>query len=176
MEILTQPLKSKHYNYKEIKTNQPKNKWFFLLFMILLIMMADKFDDFIKQNTDSSYELKPKRKKDLKKRLEKIDEAEQYALKATINGWYDCYNCGAKKKIYLYIGEVWKYGISKNGRKRYNNIYYIRNKLQYYAEFKGIYSECLKQELKQIYSYPILPQNLKRINKLARPPGNKEDY
>ena len=130
----------------------------------------------LKRKSDGSYELKPERKGDLDRRKRKIDEAEQYALIATVNGWYECFNCASSNRIFLFVGEVWKYGVSKNGSKRYSKSWYQSSKLQYITQFKGLYSECFKSELDRIYEYPILPENLKRTEKLPRPPGNKEDY
>jgi len=78
-------------------------------------------------------------------------------------------------KIYLYIGEVWKYGVSKNGVKRYNLWWYKDKNVIYVTQFKGNIGECMKKELEKIYAYPILPQNIKREIPLPRPPGNKVD-
>lgn len=120
--------------------------------------------------------MSPEREAELNRRKEQYENAEQYALVATQNNWYTCYNCGEDTKIYLYIGEVWKYGISKNGSKRYSRSFYTNSKLGYYKQYEGTLTDCMKRELDQIYKYPLLPENLKRDKKLSRPPGNKEDY
>ena len=175
MKTLTTHQEIKTYPFQEQKP-RPKNYLWFWLVVILILAMASQFDDFVRKTPEGDYVLKSKRKKELERRKEKIDNAEQYALKATVNGWYDCYNCGDETKIYLYIGDIWKYGVSRNGAKRYASWWYDENELVYEMEYKGTLSECSKRELEQIYAYPVLPENLKRDYKLPRPPGNKEDY
>ena len=161
-----------------IKTGSPKknNHWFLFFIIVLALYFAQSFDDFIIKKDDGTYEISEQRQEELKKRKTKIDNAEQYALVAASNGLYPCFNCGEKIHIFLYIGEVWKYGVSKNGSQRYKKHWYKSMRLEYITQYVGIYSECLKRELDQIYQYPILPENLKRVLKLPRPPGNKEDY
>jgi hypothetical protein len=48
----------------------------------------------------------------------KYDNCEQYALLVLKNGWFPCYNCGTSDSIYLYKGEVWKYGKTCFGEQR----------------------------------------------------------
>jgi len=47
--------------------------------------------------------------------------------------------------------------------------------LAYNIEFEGLLHECLKKEKIKIYSYAVLPENLRRPRPLKRPPGNKID-
>lgn len=82
--------------------------------LTLLILMGQK--DFIVWK-DGKPELVPWRKAKLEKELEEIDNAEQYALIAQIDGYYPCYNCGQEKEIFLKRGEVWKYGYTRKGEK-----------------------------------------------------------
>lgn len=174
MEVLTQPTK-KEIDYYETPPPQRKNYWWLVIIALILVFAASKFEDFVIQKDDGTYEIAPKRLEDLDRRLDKIDDAEQYALVATSNGWYPCFNCGTSMKIYLYIGEVWKYGVSKNGSQRYKKHWYRSQRLQYIPEFRGTMTDCMKMELTQIYAYPLLPENIKRDEKLPRPPGNKVD-
>lgn len=178
MDVLT-PTKPKRVRPKRQETPEPKKPFNGLWLLLLLgvgIFFATDFGDFVQKKSDGTYELSPKREADLERRLEQIDNAEQYALIATTNGFYECFNCGDKHTIYLYIGEVWKYGVTKNGIRRYSKSWYQKAKLEYEMQFEGTYSECMKMELTQIYKYPMLPENLKRDYKLPRPPGNIEDY
>jgi len=100
---------------------------------------------------------------------------EQYALVAFREGWFPCYNCGTADSIYLYKGEVWKYGKTCNGEQgRYPSGYNVPN-LQYIREFVGTEKECLIMEKQKIYNYPNLPESLKRNIALIRPAGNKID-
>lgn len=120
-------------------------------------------------------QLQPGRLEKMEKELNKLDEAEQYALVATIAGWYPCFNCPDTTHIYLLPGEIWKYGVTTNGPDRYPKSFYQENKLQYLAQFKGTLQECLREEKRKIYHYPILPENIKRRKPILRPPGNKKD-
>jgi hypothetical protein len=175
MEVITRPKPKPNVEPKRSK-EQRNNYWFLFFIILLMLYCAQNFDDFTIKNDDGTYEISQQRQEELQKRKEKIDKAEQYALVAVSNGLYPCFNCGEQQHIFLYIGEVWKYGVSKNGNQRYKKHWYKSMRLEYLTQFTGIYSECLKRELDQIYQYPILPENLKREEKLPRPPGNKEDY
>ena len=100
---------------------------------------------------------------------------EQYALVASKNGWYPCYKCGTKKRIYLYKGEIWKYGKTCNGQDgRYSNGL-PEFELDYIIQFSGNEGECLIEEKNKIYNYPNLPECKKRDFVLTRPAGNKID-
>ncbi len=99
---------------------------------------------------------------------------EQYALVALNDGWFPCYNCD-KDSIYLYAGEVWKYGKTCLGENlRYSNGLPTAN-LRFIQQFKGSEKECLIIEKEKIYNYPNLPECQKRNFVLLRPAGNKID-
>ena len=100
---------------------------------------------------------------------------EQYALVAYKDGWFPCYNCGTADSIYLYEGEVWKYGKTCFGEKgRYPNGLPFK-KLLYYIQVEGTEKECLIAEKEKIYNYPNLPECQRRNIFLIRPAGNKID-
>jgi len=111
---------------------------------------------------------------------------EQYALKVIDSGWYPCLNCGNMTSIFLKADEVWRYGVTgEEGESgRYPNGVYFNEKgvrlttqeLFYRVEFVGTRPECLKEEKRKIYFYPLLPECQLRNIKLDRPPGNKRDY
>lgn len=118
--------------------------------------------------------LKPKEDAKLQKRLKEIDEAEQYALLAKADGWYQCLHSG-KPTYYLRTGEVWKYGVTTKGELgRYQTRFLLRNNVIYLVEFRGNIAECLKQEQIKLFFYPFLPENLARPPemRLPRPPYN----
>jgi hypothetical protein len=118
--------------------------------------------------------LNPKEEKKLQKRLREIDDSEQYALIARVNGWYPCLHSG-RTSCYLLVGEVWKYGVTSKGKfGRYNSDFLLDNKVAYFIEFKGNFAECLKQEQIKLFTYPYLPENLARppADRLPRPPYN----
>jgi hypothetical protein len=121
--------------------------------------------------------LAPDRQKKLDKELEEIDNAVQYALIATDNKEYPCYTCpDGAGTIFLYIGEVWKYGVTRKGEKRrYPKGDYGTRDVRFEVQFEGTTTECLKMEKIKIYNYPILPEARKRDILLAIPPGNGND-
>jgi len=98
----------------------------------------------------------------------------QYALVATEEGYFLCYGC-AEGQIYLYPGEIWKYGKTCKGQSgRYPSGFPVPN-LKFVIQFEGTESECLVEEKRKIYAYESLPECQKRNIKLPRPPGNKID-
>jgi len=99
----------------------------------------------------------------------------QYALVAAEKGWFPCFNCGTSDSIYLYKGEVWKYGKTCfSQEQRYPNGL-PHYKLEYFIQFRGNEKECLVMEKEKIYNYPNLPECLNRNFVLIRPAGNKID-
>lgn len=118
--------------------------------------------------------LHPKEEEKLLKRLKEIDDSEQYALIAKRDGLYLCLHSG-RTTFYLKTGEVWKYGATSKGQfGRYTADFLIRNNVSYFVQFKGTFSECLKQEQIKLFNYRYLPENLARppAERLPRPPFN----
>ena len=133
------------------------------------------FDEVVKRNSDGSYSLHPKRSEKLHRDTVNLESSEQYALKAKYNKNYPCLSCPFKDSIFLYQGEVWKYGTTINGEiGRYGNSLNAQS-LYYVGQFTGTIEQCLKWERKKIIRYPLLLENLKRENPIARPPGNPND-
>jgi len=98
----------------------------------------------------------------------------QYALIVTKEGWFTCYKC-ADEKLYMYIGEVWKYGKTCSDLcGRYPNGL-PQPFLTFQPQFYGTEKECLILEKQKIQAYPTLPESMNRDIKLIRPPGNKID-
>jgi hypothetical protein len=120
--------------------------------------------------------LSPQEEAKLQKRLKEIDDAEQYALVAIIDGWYPCNHPG-RTTFYLLAGEVWKYGTTTKGKfGRYGFNYLEATNVSYIVEFRGTISECLKEEQRKLFNYPYLPENMVRPleNRLPRPPYNSK--
>ncbi len=118
--------------------------------------------------------LSPQDEAKLEKRLKEIDESEQYALIAKVDGWYPCLHSG-RTSYYLKKGEVWKYGITSKGETgRYKAPFLVKNQVFYFIQFTGTYSECLKREQINLFNYAHLPENLARppADRLTRPPYN----
>lgn len=163
--------------FKKQQENTKTQKPFVPLFIGAVIVLAAIA---IISNLSLSGEIKtpklnPKDQKKLEKRLKEIDDAEQYALVAGINGWYPCLH-SRRTVYYLNTGEVWKYGVTSKGQfGRYTEAFLFKNKVSYVAEFKGNVAECLKMEQIKLYTYPFLPENLARPpeERLPRPPYNQ---
>lgn len=128
-------------------------------------------------NEDGEEVLSPERQAKLDRELEEIDNAVQYALLADNDGYYPCYSClDGKTTIFLYRGEVWKYGTSRiSEQRRYPGKNYGAPNLSRIVQFEGTYGNCLKREKIMIYNYPLLKESRKRSFRLFRPPGNKYD-
>ena len=153
------------------------NQWrrsFLLLSIISLIAMAALQWADVVEFVDGEWRLKPKREAKRDKQIRKIDEAEQYALVANIPGYYECLHCSFKR-IFLKYNEVWKYGVTNQGEKqRYTTQFLEQRRLRYVIQFSGTYSQCLVEEKRKLFEYPLLPENLARPDsiKLVLPPGN----
>lgn len=136
-------------------------------------MAALKWSDVVEW-MDGEWRLKPKREAERDKQMKKTDEAEQYALIADIPGYYECFHCPTKR-MFLKTNEVWKYGVTNQGEKqRYTTHFLAKRKLRYLIQLRGTYSQCLVEEKRKLFDYPLLPENLARPDslKLILPPGN----
>ncbi len=179
---------------KELPEKKPKkskkNFIFIFLFAVLATAVIGSYVIYETENPELPKERTKKRDDAIDRvirRKHKKENCEQYALLAVHSGYYPVLYRGkiiANDSIWLNIGEVWKYGKTCNGELlRYTQqIYYKDNKqvlnredLQYFTEFYGSESECLIEEKKKIYNYPLLPECIKRKKQLIRPPGNKID-
>lgn len=139
----------------------------------ILILCALEWRDVI-EYINGEPQLAAKHQSQLQKKLNDLEDAEQYALVAMTEGWYPCLHSG-RALYYLHIGEVWKYGITSRGeRGRYTTRFLQDNGVQYLIQFKGTMTECLQEEQRKLFSYPLLPENLARLelDRLVRPPYN----
>ena len=138
-----------------------------------LLLFAGEQDFLVRKNGEP--ELSPTRQAKMDRELEALENAEQYALLAGTSGYFPCYSCGTESRIFLHFGEVWRYGTTGKGQEgRYPDGLPAGN-LAYVTQFRGTLQECLREEKIKIYSYAVLPENLKRHQPLIRPPGNKMD-
>lgn len=164
----------------EIPTPAPNSQpwmWFLILLAAGLIGIVAhwKEADFLDEDEEGNPILSEKRQRELDDALKELDDAEQYVLLADTEGYYPCFNCGDEATIYLFLGEVWRYGTTTKGEKgRYGNSL-SGKELVYLVQFRGPLQECLRQEKIKIFNYARLPENLKRPIPLKRPPGNKVD-
>jgi len=156
-----------------LKPAPPKIGLPLLIGGILLLICALKWRDVV-EYVDGEPILKTKQKNELQRKLEELENVEQYALLARSDGWYPCLH-SKLKTYYLRKNEVWKYGVTSKGEMgRYAPAFLPANKVYYYIQFTGTMSECLKEEQRKLFNYPTLPENLVREeeNRLLRPPFN----
>ena len=138
-----------------------------------MILCALKWSDVV-EYVNGEPQLAAKYLKEQQQKLDEPDRAEQYALLAIADGWYTCLHSGLTL-YYLRVGEVWKYGATSKGERGRYTIKFLRtNRVNYVIQFTGTLHECLKEEQRKLYDYPILPENLVRMeeNRLLRPPYN----
>lgn len=161
---------------------KPKGSKRALLFFIACVSILGLFAvwkgaDFLDLDSDGNLTLAPARQAQMEQRLKRLRRCEQYVLRAKFSGFYPCYNCGTDTLIFLFAGEVWKYGITIRGEKgRYSNAWVTALGLSYHLQYRGSVQACLRQEALKIYQYALLPENVKRASPLVRPPGNKVDF
>ena len=86
-----------------------------------------------------------------------------YQLEATKNGYYR--NVRNNEMVYLKAGDVWKYGETTQGEKRYSKAKLKNNNLEMEAIFHGSKTEILIYEKKMLIEYYYKHKEL--------PPGNK---
>ena len=156
------------------KTPFRKRNW--LLASLFVVFLA--WVSYLIFDENGKADIEEGRKKALQKELEKFEDSEQYVLTARRAAFFPCLN-GECDSIWLQIGEVYKYGVTKNGQKGrgYSENYLKTSNLEYFVQYKGALQECMKQEKIKIYYYPTLPENLQRSPKkrLNRPPANPQD-
>ncbi len=141
--------------------------------VLFLIVCALKWQDVV-EYVNGEAQLTEKHQKQLEKKLNEMEDAEQYALVATKDGFFPCLHSGFVR-YYLHVGEVWKYGVTTKGeRGRYSSEFILNNSVAYIVQFQGTLTECFQAEQIQLFSYPVLPENLARpeMYRLLRPPNN----
>ena len=114
---------------------------FMALFGILLVILVGM----IVYDHEGNPDIPPDRKQKLDTALKKLDNAEQYALLAQRNGMYVCPSCKNRDSIFLFVGEVWKYGVSTNGLKRYSAKFLDSNNLRYFMQINANLLESQNQ-------------------------------
>jgi hypothetical protein len=150
----------------------------FLLFCGIFGLFAYwKESDFLIFDPEGEPQITPERIEKLEERKKRLQEAEQYVLRADFDAYYPCFSCPNDSMIYMLKGEVWKYGVTIQGQgKRYGFKKLKKLGLTYQVQFRSNIHECLEVEAEKIYFYPKLPENLKRNPRFMRPPGNKDDH
>lgn len=157
---------------KDTETQNPLTSFFIGAVIVLVaIAICSKLS---LSGEGETPKLNPKDQAKLEKRFKELDDSEQYALVASVDGFYTCVHSGWST-YYLKAGEVWKYGVTSKGVfGRYTASFLFKNKVIYIAQFKGNIAECLKMEQVKLFNYPYSAENLARPpeKRLPRPPYN----
>lgn len=176
--MLTKEPKQKFAKATEEKENPNYFVWFFLVSLCLVVYAGiSEFEKFTTIDEKGNLQISEKRLNKLHQDTLKFQKSEQYALIALETGYYPCLTCRDTTMILLYKNEIWRYGVTTNGKEiRYPKSTF-RN-LVYIVEFSGTFQQCLIEERKKIVMYPLLPENLKRSaeKRLGRPPANPYDH
>jgi hypothetical protein len=160
---------------KKSKEPQKDRRLFYLALFIASLIVAGTAS-YIIWTPEGKPDISPERKTELDSSIRRFDNAEQYALIALKSKKYPCSSCLGQDSIFLFAGEIWKYGVTFNGQEgRYGQEYLNANELRYIIQFKGPLGECYKEEKRKIFYYPTLPENTKRKEPLMRPPANVND-
>lgn len=178
-DLLTtlEPLGTQHLSPTPKGPNPPPphrwRAWKILGGTTLLLFMALQWADVVEW-ADGSFRLKHKRAAAFEKQKNALENAEQYALVARTPGYYECLHCIAGV-VFLNSLDVWKYGVTNQGEKARYTVEYLNSRnLLYVTQFRGDYLQCLMEEKRKLFYYPLLPENLVRPDslKLLLPPGN----
>ena len=135
------------------------------------------WDDVAFIDEQGELQLKEWRTQDLERQLQELEQAEQYVLLARTDGAYICYDCSSGT-CFLKKGMVWKYGVTRKGvSNRYPGEWLSDMRLGYIVQVRGTVYECLIEEKQKIFLYPLHLDNQirKPVDRMARPPGNKND-
>lgn len=161
---------------KQTEYQYPFFRFGFMFFLLLIVgtTIYLSLPDFL-VDKEGEPELAPWRKEKLLRELDDLDNAEQYVLKAGVPGLYPCYICKGSKEIFLNLNEIWRYGVTTKGQRGRYPDGLPHPGLVYLIQFQGKLQACLAEEKIKIYEYALLPENLKRTDRLIRPPGNKVD-
>ena len=161
-------------NLKEVPQKKKNKSKFLIILLILSIVSFGTYEFWKFREQKKLKEIEQIKQKPAKEKFNTSESCEVYSLRAIENGYYPCYNCGSENTIYLFAGEIWKYGKTCIGEdERYGNLEKIN--LRFIVEYTGTEKDCLIIEKDLIYSYPTLPECLKRGFFLLRPAGNKID-
>jgi hypothetical protein len=142
-------------------------KWYLWGFVLLLAAIAlffsqTNFEKSVQKNKMGEItDISEKQKEKFRADSAKLNQCVQYVILARSSGWYE--KCDKTGKIYLFAGEIWKYGVTceKNPHSRYSTDFYEINNLIFRTQFLGNLLECQVEEKRKLYFYPTLPENLK---------------
>lgn len=165
------------------KRSPPKpQSWLWLIVVgLVLVMGFKKFSDaFFKK--DGEWIMKKSYQEHVKDKRDKFSDCEVYYLVALQSGFYKCELC-ERGTFYLKQGEIYKIGLTCNGKDRYKSAFYRQMRVEFVTVFEGDLSSCSAREIAELGNYPLRAQNRQRPDpspetkakgryKLLLPPAN----
>ena len=85
--------------------------------LVIGIIASLKFDDVVEYTKSGKPRLKSDRIGKLEDTICYYEGVEQYVLVATLSKYYPCLSCADRDSIFLFEGEIYKYGVTINGEK-----------------------------------------------------------
>lgn len=150
----------------------------FLLPLFIVIFAYIRWEDVVIRHPDGTLSVDDTTTDRIADRLDRIENSEFYALVAESNGYFICPLCPPEAtkngRYFLYFNEIYKVGVSMNGKRRYTQAELARFNLAYVILNSGNYGEMLTLETAFMGNYPLHPENLKRpvYRRLVTPPGS----
>lgn len=173
-------------NVRDIVIENDQKKTYFSFWATLLLGLVLSFftiwavkrgfDEVVEFDAEGKPQLKEERITKLEEDIARVENCQQYALRAIHAGWFPCYSCVDTTWVFLQAGEVYRYGerCDRND-PRYSSEKLLAQNLDIFPEFRGDKKACYQEQQRKIYFYPLLPENLARAKPLGHPPSNKQD-
>lgn len=144
-----------------------------ILFVCLVVFASSKFWERFKNDPNLDSAEVEATQKEAEEIAKKHENWIQYVLIATSTKKRPCLRCpNGLKEVTVKIGEIYKYGITTQGEKRYKQKLYQTLEVTIKEEIEGDYTTCKTAEINKILAYRFLPESVKSEVKLTRPPGN----
>ncbi|MEN0006076.1 MAG: hypothetical protein AAF798_18135 [Bacteroidota bacterium] len=149
-----------------------------VIFLLLLsigfsIWMSSDFWEQFENDPELDQELVAAAKGEAEAIADRHEKWIQYALIATHTMKRPCLRCpDGVTMVTVKAGEVYKYGITTQKKKRYTKKMYEKLELTMIVQNRGDYTFCKRAEIRRILAYQFLPESWKLEVRLFRPPGN----
>lgn len=139
----------------------------------ILILVASNFWDRLYKNPNIDPEAIVEAEEEAEEIINRHKKWVQYVLIANSTMKRPCLRCpNSVAMVTVKAGEIYKYGITTQGKSRYTEQDLISFDLRFVRQHQGSYIECKKLEVNKIVAYQFLPESFKPELKLVRPPGN----
>lgn len=141
----------------------------------MIVAAYHAWEEYVELDDEGNLRIATWREEKYRKDSLKLENCTQYALLAHKSGSYPCYTCPDSGYVFLNKDEVWYYGETCLGEKGRYGSSLDDLSVKFVPQFFGDKTACILEQKKKIIYYPILPENLARKKRLARPPANPVD-